>query len=236
MARGPAERVAIVTGVSRGIGKATAEALRDRGVRVIGLARRVRETERELRCDVADEAAVARVMRRIAARFGRLDILVNAAGVASKADAHGVSPEEWEQVLGINLLGTYWCCKHALALMRARRYGRIVNIGSIAARGYSRNSSVAYTCSKYGVVGLTRQLAAEVARDGITVNCVCPSETATEMLLTHVPSARRKAIAADNPTGRLAEPAEVAEVIAFLASDAASYVNGAVIDVTGGRR
>ena len=106
-------------------------------------------------------------------------------------------------------------------------------MASIAGRSYSRTASVAYTASKYGVIGLTRQLAALFGRDGITVNCVAPSQTRTEMLAA-VPAAQLQAIAASNPTGRLAEPHEIAAAVGFLVSDSAAYVNGAVLDINGG--
>lgn len=226
--------MAVVTGASSGIGKATAELFRTRGWRTIGLARHVAVTRTSRPCDVGNEHAVTRTFAGILGDFGRIDVLVNCAGVASKADPLAVSLDEWERVLRTNLIGTYFCCKAALAPMRRQRYGRIVNIASRAARSYSPTSSVAYTCSKYGVVGLTRQLAVSFASDGITMTCVCPSETLSEMLRTYVPAARLRALARRHPMGRLAEPREIAAVIGFLVSDDASYLNGAVIDATGG--
>jgi len=163
-----------------------------------------------------------------------MDALVNCAGIASQTDPMKVTLQEWDRLLQTNLVGTYLCCKAALGAMQQQRHGRIVNVASRAARSYSHTSSVAYTCSKYGVIGLTRQLAANFAGKGITVNCVCPSETLSEMLKTCVPAARLRALGRAHPMGRLAEPREVAEVIGFLVSDAASYLNGAVIDVNGG--
>lgn len=228
-------RIAIVTGGSSGIGKATVDAFsRTRGVIPIALSRRLRDTGRTLHCDVRDGASVARAFERVLDRFGRMDILVNCAGITSIRAPLALSVEEWESVLRTNLIGTYLCCRQAILAMRRQRYGRIVNLASIAARSYSLTSSLAYTCSKYGVVGLTRQLAAQVGRYGITVNCVCPSPIRTEMLRRHVPPARRRALAAENPMGRLGEPEDVAQAISFLVGDPASFVNGAVIDVNGG--
>ncbi len=227
-------RVAIVTGAGSGIGRAAAERLRKDGVTVVGLGRRLPSSPTTRSCDVRDEATVARVIAEVTREHGRLDILVNCAGVAVAAGPLEVTLEQWEEMLRTNLIGTYWCCKHAVLAMRPRRYGRIVNVGSIAGRSFSRTASVAYTCSKYAVIGLTRQLAASVAADGITVNCVCPSQTRTEMLAA-VPAAQLEAVAAAVPIGRLAEPEEVAEAIAFLTGEAAGYVNGAVLDVNGGQ-
>lgn len=230
------ERVAVVTGGSSGIGKATSELLGQRGVTTVRLSRRLDDAETSLRCDVRDEQQVFHAFRRILERYGRVDVLVNCAGTAAKADTLAVTREMWELMLGTNLLGTYWCCREALKAMQQHGWGRIVNVSSIAGRAYSRNASLAYTCAKYGVIGLTRQLAAEFGRHGITVNCVCPSETRSEMLLEHLSVERIRELSSANPMGRLAEPNEVAAVIAFLASDEASYINGAVLDVNGGLR
>ena len=229
-------RVAVVTGGSSGIGKATAELLGRRGVTAVRLARRLDDAETALHCDVRDEQQVFRAFRLVLERFGRVDILVNCAGAAAKADSLSVTREQWDQMLGTNLIGTYHCCREALKVMQRQGWGRIINISSIAGRSYSRTASVAYTCSKYGVIGLTRQLAAEFGKHGVTVNCVCPSETKSEMLLEHLSVERIRELSGANPIGRLAEPNEVAEVIAFLASEGASYVNGAVLDVNGGLR
>lgn len=227
-------RVAVVTGASSGIGKATAELLCERGVSVIGIARRFADTETTRHADVGDEPSVAEAFRGIVERFGRLDILVNCAGVVTKNGPLEVSVNEWEAVLRTNVIGTYLCCRQALLTMRAQRYGRIVNISSVAGRAYSATASLAYTSSKYAVIGLTRQLAANFGKEGITVNCVCPSETRTEMLLRNVSATRLSTMEAAHPLGRLAEPREIAQAVSFLAQEEASYLNGAVIDVNGG--
>lgn len=227
-------RVAAVTGGSSGIGEATADLFTRQGYVTVRLSRRLSDGVHTARCDVRSASSVAKAFRRILQRFGRLDVLVNCAGIASFGDPLRLTTEEWEQVLGTNLLGTFLCCQQALRPMQRQRYGRIVNIASIAARSHSASASVAYTSSKYGVVGLTRQLAAQFGRGGLTVNCVCPSETLTEMLQRRVSPARRRALAAMHPLGRLGRPEEVAHVIAFLASEDASFVNGAVVDVNGG--
>lgn len=222
-----------MTGASRGIGRATVSLFESRGLTTIGVARGLPDGDHTRSLDVGDDDSVKRLCDEIASSFGRLDILVNCAGVASSGDPLKLALADWESALRTNLIGTYFCCKHALPVMQRQGFGRIVNVASIAGRSFSRTASVAYTASKYGVVGLTRQLAATCGRDGVTVNCVAPSQTRTEMLAAASPE-QLAAIAAANPLGRLAEPQEVAEVIGFLVSDAASYVNGAVLDVNGG--
>lgn len=229
-----AKRFAVVTGASRGIGKVTVELLRTNGIVTIGLSRKLEDSDRTRRCDVRDSDTVQRVFSEIVSTLGQIDILVNCAAVVSIGDPLQISAKEWEEVLHANLLGTYFCCKHAILHMRARRYGKIVNVASIAGRSYSRTASVAYTCSKYAVIGLTRHLAANFGKDGININCVAPSQTMTDTLIANVPKGEIDALAGANPMGRLATPEEVARSIVFLSSDAASYINGAVLDVNGG--
>ncbi len=227
-------RVAVVVGASSGIGRATAELLRKQNVTTIGISRRLEDTDSTRRCDVRNEQSVERVIKNILSTFGRIDILVNCAGIASLGGPLTLTADEWEDVLKTNLIGSYFCCKHVIPPMRAQSYGRVVNVSSIAGRAYSRTASVAYTCSKYAVIGLTRQLGGIYGKDGITINCVCPTHTKSEMLLANMTLPQLNELAASNPLGRLAEPHEVAEVICFLAGDSASYVNGAVVDINGG--
>ncbi|TAK12821.1 MAG: SDR family oxidoreductase [Acidobacteria bacterium] len=228
------KRVAIVTGASRGIGKAAIAALDARGVTAIGMSRNLPDDARNRRVDVADEASIRRAFEGVITDFGRIDILVNCAAVATTAEPLGLNADDWEAVLRPNLIGTYLCCKHAIPVMKQHGFGRVINVGSIAGRSFSKTGSIAYTASKYGVIGITRQLAAQFGRDGITVNCVAPSQTKTEMLQEIATPAQLEAIAAANPTGRLGEPRDVASAIVFLASDDASYINGAVLDINGG--
>ena len=226
-------KVSVVTGGGRGIGKATADLLAKRGFVTIRISRTLDENDTNWRCDVGDEEAVSRVFCDISNRYDRLDVLVNAAGVVSMSDPLDLSASEWMDVMRTNVIGAYLCCKHAIPLMRRRHYGRVINVSSIASRGYSETASVAYTASKYALNGLTRQLAVNFAKDGICINCVCPSQTRTEMV-TAVPAEALTKRLAQAALGRLAEPEEVAETIAFLASSGASYVNGALVDVNGG--
>jgi len=229
-------RVAVVTGASSGIGYATSELLRSQGLAVIGLARGLKDSQWTRSCDVRDEEKVEAVFHEIEIEFGHLDLLVNCAGITSLvSDPLSYSAKDWEEIFQTNLIGMYHCCKHALSKMVRHGYGRIVNVSSIAARSYSRTASLPYTCSKYGVIGLTRQLAENFGSQGITINCVCPSQTKTDMLIKNVKADILKERAACVPLGRLAEPEEIAQVIGFLVSDSALYVNGAVIDINGGQ-
>lgn len=228
-------RVAIVTGAATGIGKVIVEELQRQSVTVVGLSRRLSDTETTGRCDITKEPSVRQAFARVLERFGQIDILVNNAAFTARSQPLDVTEGEWESHWRTNVMGSYFCCRQAIQAMRQRRYGRIVNISSMAGRWISRGASVAYTCSKYGVIGLTRQLASAFGRDGITINCVCPSETRTEELLTHIPQERQAIMASASPLGRIAEPVEVARVVGFLASEAASFVNGAIVDVNGGQ-
>ncbi len=228
------QRVAVVTGASGGIAKATADLLKQQGMAAIGLSRSLEATETTLSCDIKDEDSVANAFSEIAKRFGRIDASINAAAVTTTGEPLSATVKEWEETLRTNVIGTYLCCKYAIQEMLKQGTGSIVNISSVAGRSYSLTASVPYTSSKYAVIGLTRQLAARYGREGIRINCVCPSQTRTELLLKHVPADRLETLARANPLGRLAEPVEVAHTIAFLASEAASYINGAVVDVNGG--
>lgn len=231
---GEGERFAVVTGASSGIGKVTAEILRGNGIPTVSISRRLANSQWTRQCDIGHEPSVELVLNEIISTLGHIDVVINCAAVVSTEDPLEISVEKWEEVFRVNLLGSYFCCKYAIPHMRTRRYGKIVNVSSIAGRLYSRTASVAYTCSKYAVIGLTRHLAATFGRDGININCVAPSQTLSERLVAHVPKAKMDALAAANPLGRLASPEEVARSIVFLSSDAASYINGAVLDVNGG--
>lgn len=228
------EHVAVVTGASSGIGRATFDLFTKQGWRTVGLARRFSNTPSTRRVDVDRVAEVEKVFHDLLKEHGRIDVLVNCAGITSMMNPLEIPVAEWEKVFRTNVFGTYLCCQQVLPAMCERRFGKIVNVSSIAGRFYSQSASVAYTASKYAVIGITRQLAGQFAAHGVNINCVCPSQTATEMFLNNVSKEQQERLTANHPMKRLAKPEEVAEAIAFLTSDKASYINGAVLDVNGG--
>ena len=247
-------RVAVVTGGNSGIGRAAALALARAGARVVVAARRepegaavVEEIEAAggvatfVQTDVAKEADVERMVRTSLRAYGRLDVAFNNAGAdttsgVSKGTAVTELVEaDWDRILDVNLKGVWLSMKHELPPMLEAGAGSIVNTSSIAGLVGVRNSA-AYTASKHGVVGLTKAAALEVAGSGVRVNAVCPGTVETPMLerLFAAQPERRAAYAAAEPMGRIAEPREVADVVVFLCSDAASYLTGAAIPVDGG--
>lgn len=239
-----AGRTAIVTGAARGIGRAIATELANRGARVLvadvdeeaatEAALEIGGETRAFRLDVTKpeswEAAVADVM----GAWGRIDILVNNAGIAGRsAPLWEYSYEEWNQVIAIDLNGVFLGCRAVVPPMLAAKYGRIVNVASIAGKEGNPNAA-AYSAAKAGVIGLTKSLAKEVARDGIIVNAVTPAVIQTE-ILRQVSEEHIAYMTSRIPMGRVGQPEEVAKLVAFLASDDVTFSTGAVFDISGGR-
>jgi len=244
-------RVALVTGSSRGIGACTAELLARRGARVILSARTVSDLEglaakiaaqggeaSVAACDVLDTAQVETMVKTAVGKWGRIDVLVNNAGLGTPImPVEEIPPQDWDQTVALNLKSAFLCVRAAAPFMKKQKYGRIVNVSSFAGRNYSRLSGPHYGAAKAGLQGFTKHMAMELGPFGICTNAVAPS-----IVLTDRVSKRwevrteedRKNVLAGIPLRRLAQPEEVATVIAFLASDDASYVNGVCIDINGG--
>jgi NAD(P)-dependent dehydrogenase (short-subunit alcohol dehydrogenase family) len=241
-------RIAAVTGAAAGIGEAIARALAAEGCDVVIVDRDADAatktvaslTERKFKAhsvavDVGDAAAVTKAFADIGARHDRLDILVNAAGLLSTGAFADLPDEEWQRISRVNVDGVRHCTKAALPFMTRQRYGRIVNIASVSAmRGGGSIGNTLYGTTKAAVVALTMGLARELGRQGITVNAIAPSVAETAMTQAVLTEEARQKILARIPLGRLASPADIADLTAFLVSARANFITGAVVPVDGG--
>lgn len=240
-------KVALVTGGSSGIGKATALAFAKEGAKVVVAARRIKESEETVtairegggeaifvQTDVSQATEVKGMVDAAVETYGRLDCAFNNAGVGGTGPIHEFLEEEWDRTISINLKGVWLCLKYEIAQMLKQGRGAIVNNSSVAGLIGAANMS-AYIASKHGVVGLTKSVALEVAKQGIRVNAVCPGYIHTPMIQARLDDpARKERIIALEPIGRVGDPEEAAEAVVWLCSDAASFVTGHAMPVDGG--
>lgn len=243
---------AFITGGGSGIGLAAARRFAADGVRLTLVGRdaaRVQEAAEHfpdaqgVQCDVADEASVAAAFTRARDRYGAIDILINNAGVTPSAPLHKMDLATWNATIAINLTGAFLCARAALDDMYAAKWGRIVNVASVA--GLKGGAYIsAYCASKHGMIGMTRALAQETAKRGVTVNAICPGYVDTDVIPRAVQGIvsktrlsedeARASLYAGNPQGRLITADEVASAILWLCSDGAAATNGAAIPMSGG--
>jgi 3-oxoacyl-[acyl-carrier protein] reductase len=239
-------RAAIVTGAGRGLGEAIAIELAARGARVLLAdidgdaaelaAAAIRDSggaAESAAVDVADWAAVHQLVADFTARAERLDILVNNAARSIARSFWEIDPTEWDDVMAVNLRGVVAGCRAAGAIMREAKWGRIVNLASLAGQQGGINGGAHYAASKAGIVVLTKIVAAELAGSGVTVNAVAPAAIEGPVF-DALPAERQETIAASIPVGRAGRPEEVAATVAFLASERAAFITGTTIDVNGG--
>ena len=235
-------KIALVTGATRGIGRAVAEELVSKGAFVIGTATSEKGAEsisaylgekgKGLVLNVADQASIDAVLEQIKQEFGDIDILVNNAGITRDNLLMRMKDEEWFDILQTNLSSVYHLSKAMLRTMMKKRFGRIINIGSVVG-SMGNTGQTNYCAAKAGLIGFSKALAKEVASRGITVNVVAPGFIATDM--TDVLSEELKNnLLTQIPAGRLGEPKDIAKAVAFLASEDASYINGTTLHVNGG--
>lgn len=242
-------RAAVVTGSTRGIGREIARELAAAGMNVVvnsssekslpaaealaaEIAGRFGVEAVAVAANVADEAEANALIAAATDAFGRVDVLVNNAGITRDGLAARMGDEDFDAVIDINLKGTFHCCRAAAKVMMKQRWGRIINMSSVVGV-YGNAGQVNYAASKAGVIGMTKTLAKELARRNITANAVAPGFIATDMT-DALSDSQKEAIVGRIGSGRLGEPADIAHLVRFLASDEASYITGQVICVDGG--
>lgn len=239
-------KIAVVTGSGRGLGKAIAEVLAGRGAHVVITDRVLDPAEQAaasiraaggkaspIAFDVAEPEQVEQAFEKIRAELGRVDILINNAGIGDFVSFPEITSEKWDRMLNIHLKGSFNCCQAVLAGMKEQKYGKIVNVSSVAGKRGDFIGNAHYTAAKAGIIGLTKSLALYAAPFGINVNAVAPGLFATE--LTDGMSSDMKATTISRiPAGRLGRPEEIGRATAFLVSDDASYIFGETLSVNGG--
>ena len=236
-------RVALVTGGTRGIGHAISIALKNSGYRVAAsyagndAAAQSFQAETGIpvyKFDVSSYEATEKAVQQIAKDLGPIDVLVNNAGITRDTMFHKMTKQQWDEVIGTNLNGLFNVTRQVWEGMRARKFGRVINISSINGQK-GQMGQVNYSASKAGDLGFTKALAQEGARAGITVNAICPGYIATEMVMAVPKDVLEKNIIPQIPVGRLGEPSEIARCVVFLASDDAGFITGSTLTANGGQ-
>jgi 3-oxoacyl-[acyl-carrier protein] reductase len=238
-------KVAIITGGGSGIGQATAIKFAHEGAKVVVgdlVAQRAEETAKKItedggeamaaQIDVRDKASIVRMVEAAVAKYGRIDCLVNNAGIVQDSTLKNMTDDQFDNVIDINLKGVYNCIKAVVNIMLQQNSGVILNTSSIVGL-YGNFGQTNYAAAKFGVIGMVKTWARELGRKGIRSNAVCPGFVSTP-ILGGIPEKVLSALEERVPLGRLARPEEIANAFAFLASDEASYINGAVLEVSGG--
>ena len=241
-------RVAIVTGAAQGIGFHTAKMMCLNGMRVALIDLNKEKLEKAaadlnvlaecagaapFACDVSDEKAIEKTVNEIAAYFGQVDVLVNGAGILSATKIPDMQREEWDRILSVNLGGSFFMVQKALPYLKQSKHPRIINISSVAGRMGGMENSMSYAASKGALISITRGMARHLGPFHITVNAVCPGPTRTPIMDAYTEEAMRN-LASKNFLGRVGESDDVAAGICYLASEEASYVTGAMLDINGG--
>lgn len=233
------DKVALITGGAKGIGKAVAQTFHKAGAKIViwDLDEEGRKTADSLdgkfyKVNTADREGLEKATQEVISDFGRIDILVNNAGILRDSSFLKMTDNLWDDVINVNLTGVYNCAKAVVPHMKAQKYGRIINASSIAGV-YGNFGQTNYSAAKAGVIGFTKSLAREVGKDGITVNAIAPGYIQTEMTAS-IPQEFQEKIIASIPVRRAGKPEDVANAYLYLASEEAGFVNGSVLHVDGG--
>ncbi|HPE39585.1 MAG TPA: 3-oxoacyl-ACP reductase FabG [Bacteroidales bacterium] len=234
------DKVSIITGGAAGIGAATAIKFKEEGAQVIiwdlneekGKALAAELGADFNKVNTSSYADIETAAKKVFEKYGRIDVLVNNAGITRDSSLKKMTPETWQQVIDVNLTGVFYCVKIISEYMLMNNWGRILNASSVVGL-YGNFGQTNYVATKSGLIGMTKTLARELGRKGITVNCVAPGFIATEMVAA-MPENVIETMKAKVPVGRLGEPYEIASAYAFLASDEAAYINGTTLSVDGG--
>ena len=242
------DKIVFISGGSKGIGFQTAKSFLLEGAKVVICSRFEKNVDAAVAKlkpfglkiygetgDLSVEDNVISVFENVNSKLGGIDILVNSAGASKVGGIENISLQEWHYILDNNLTNCFLTCKYVLKYMKEKKYGKIINVSSIAGRFHSKLAGVHYSCAKAAIITLTRQLATEVGMYNINVNAICPSQTKTEMLEPFLVEDTESNLKKNIPLGYIATPKQQAEVILFLASEQSSYMTGAIVDVNGGQ-